>query len=79
MNGSYIEILGAILDAIIRMGAQINKSGRLFLNFRYPSRAATGTDTGDAGSGDGYVKNWLNFLLVSNRYIYLFLKSFSVK
>ena len=61
LNGSDNEIVGAILDASLRMGAQINESGRLFLNFRYLGGGATGTDTGDVWPGDGYVKNWLNF------------------
>ena len=43
LNGSDNEIVGAILDASIRMGGQINESGRLFLNIRYLGGGATGT------------------------------------
>jgi len=72
LNGSDNEIVGAILDASLRMGAQINESGKLFLNLRYLGGGATGTDTGDVWPGDGYVKNWLNFLTVSTGFVYQF-------
>jgi hypothetical protein len=64
LNGSDNEIVGAILDASMWMGAQINESGRLFINLRYLGGGATGTDTGDVWPGDGYVKNWPNFLFL---------------
>jgi hypothetical protein len=72
LNGSDNEIVGAILDASMRMGAQINESGRMFFNIRYLGGGATGTDTGDVWPGDGYVKNWLNFLTVSTGFVYQF-------
>lgn len=72
LNGSDNEIVGAILDASMRMGAQLNESGKLFLNFRYLGGGAVGTDTGDVWPGDGYVKNWLNFLTVSTGFTYQF-------
>ncbi len=72
LNGSDNEIVGAILDASMRMGAQINETGRMFLNLRYLGGGATGTDTGDVWPGDGYVKNWLNFLTVSTGFVYQF-------
>jgi hypothetical protein len=72
LNGSDNEIVGAILDASLRIGAEINKSGSLFLNLRYLGGGATGTDTGDVWPGDGYVKNWLNFLTVSTGFVYRF-------
>jgi hypothetical protein len=72
LNGSDNEIVGAILDASMRIGAKVSQSGRLFLNFRYLGGGATGTDTGDVWPGDGYVKNWLNFLIVSTGFAYQF-------
>jgi hypothetical protein len=72
LNGSDNEIVGAILDASMRMGAQLNEFGKLFLNIRYLGGGATGTDTGDVWPGDGYVKNWLNFLTVSTGFVYQF-------
>jgi hypothetical protein len=70
LNGSDNEIVGAILDASTRIGAQVNQSTGLFLNLRYLGGGATGTDTGDVWPGDGYVKNWLNFLTVSTGIVY---------
>jgi hypothetical protein len=72
LNGSDNEIVGAILDASLRMGAELDKSSRLFLNLRYLGGGATGTDTGDVWPGDGYVKNWLNFLTVTTGFVYQF-------
>ena len=72
LNGSDNEIVGAILDASMRMGAQIDTSGRIFLNLRYLGGGAIGTDTGDVWPGDGYVKNWLNFLTLSTGFVYQF-------
>ncbi len=72
LNGSDNEIVGAILDASMRLGAQLNKSGNLFLNLRYLGGGATGTDTKDTWPSDGYVKNWLNFLIVTTGFVYQF-------
>lgn len=72
LNGSDNEIVGAILDASARIGAHLNESVGLFLNLRYLGGGATGTDTGDVWPGDGYVKNWLNFLTVSTGIVYQF-------
>jgi hypothetical protein len=64
LNGSDNEVKGAILDASVRAGANV-KPGSIFLNVRYLGGGATGTSTGDVWPGDGYVKNWLHFLIVS--------------
>jgi hypothetical protein len=69
LNGSDNEIVGAILDASLRFGAEVNKLTNLFLNIRYLGGGATGTSTGDVWPGDGYVKNWLNFLNVSAGFV----------
>jgi hypothetical protein len=69
LNGSDNEIVGAILDASLRVGAEVNKMTNMFLNIRYLGGGATGTDTGDVWPGDGYVKNWLNFLNVSAGFV----------
>jgi hypothetical protein len=69
LNGSDNEIVGAILDASLRLGAEVNALTNMFLNLRYLGGGATGTDTGDVWPGDGYVKNWLNFLNVSAGFV----------
>jgi hypothetical protein len=69
LNGSDNEIVGAILDASLRVGAEVNALTNMFLNIRYLGGGATGTDTGDVWPGDGYVKNWLNFLNISAGFV----------
>ena len=69
LNGSDNEIVGAILDASLRFGAEVNVLTNIFLNIRYLGGGATGTDTGDVWPGDGYVKNWLNFLNISAGFV----------
>lgn len=71
LNGSDNEVVGAILDASLRAGAKVN-AGTLFLNVRYLGGGATGTSTGDIWPGDGYVKNWLHFLIPSLGFIHSF-------
>jgi hypothetical protein len=71
LNGSDNEVVGAILDASVRAGAKV-KPGTLFVNARYLGGGATGTSTKDTWSGDGYVKNWLHFLIISTGFIYAF-------
>lgn len=70
LNGSDNEIVGAILDASLRFGAEVNPMVNMYLNLRYLGGGAVGTDTGDdIWPGDGYVKNWLNFLNVSAGFV----------
>lgn len=69
LNGSDNDIVGAILDASLRLGAEVNVLTNMFLNIRYLGGGATGTDTGDVWPGDGYVKNWLHFLNISAGFV----------
>ena len=69
LNGSDNEIVGAILDASLRFGADVNTLTTMFLNIRYLGGGATGTDTGDVWPGDGYVRNWLNILNISAGFV----------
>lgn len=71
LNGSDNEVVGAILDANVRAGANI-RQGTLFVNARYLGGGATGTSTNDIWPGDGYVKNWLHFLIISTGFTYTF-------
>ena len=72
LNGSDNEVVGAILDASLRQGLHINENIGAFLNLRYIGGGAVGTSDDDQGPGDGYVKNWLNFLTVTCGFIYEF-------
>jgi hypothetical protein len=71
LNGSDNEVVGAILDASVRAGAKV-RMGTVFINARYLGGGATGTSTKEIWPGDGYVKNWLHFLIVSTGFIYPF-------
>lgn len=65
LNGSDNEVVGAILDASWRLGLQVSDPLKAFLNVRYIGGGAVGTSDKDSGPGDGYTRNWLNFLTVS--------------
>jgi hypothetical protein len=69
LNGSDNEVVGAILDASVRTGVQIADPAKAFVNVRYLGGGAVGTSDVD-GPGDGYVRNWLNFLTVSAGFVY---------
>lgn len=68
LNGSDNEIVGAILDASWRVGAEVNSFTNMFLNFRYLGGGAVGSGDPDF-PGDGYVKNWLHFFNVSAGFV----------
>jgi len=72
LNGSDDEIIGAILDASLRYGLQISEPVSSFLNLRYLGGGAVGTNTDSKAVGDGYTKNWLNFITVSVGFVYEF-------
>lgn len=72
LNGSDNEIIGAILDASFRIGYQVAEPVDAFLNVRYLGGGAVGTDPDFTGPGDGYTRNWLNFLTVSGGSVYSF-------
>ena len=71
LNGSDNEVVGAILDASLRFGFNLNTSVSSFLNLRYLGGGAVGTSDVN-GPGDGYVKNWLHFSTVSVGFVYAF-------
>lgn len=72
LNGSDNEIIGAILDASLRTGLHVTKEVTSFLNIRYLGGGAVGTNERMEGPGDGYTKNWLNFITVSAGFVYSF-------
>jgi hypothetical protein len=66
LNGSDEEVVGAILDASLRMGITINPRASSYFNVRYLGGGAVGSSAKDLDPGsDGYVDNWLHFLTVS--------------
>jgi hypothetical protein len=72
LNGSDNEVVGAILDASLRQGLQVSDQVGAFLNLRYLGGGAVGTSDDDPGPGDGYTRNWLNFLTVTGGFVYEF-------
>lgn len=72
LNGSDNEVVGAILDASLRTGVQLNDPVTTFLNLRYLGGGAVGTSDNVDEPGDGYVRNWLHFGTVSAGFIYNF-------
>lgn len=72
LNGSDNEVVGAILDASLRGGVSIVEHVDVFLNLRYLGGGAVGTSNNADGPGDGYVKNWLHFGIVTVGFKYKF-------
>ena len=65
LNGSDSEVVGAILDASFRAGLNLPKNTEAFINLRYIGGGAVGANEKDDEPGDGYTKNWLNFMTLS--------------
>jgi hypothetical protein len=64
LNGGEVDVVGAILDASVRVGRPLAHGTEGFLNLRYLGGGAEGT--GDPGPyGDGFVRNWLHFTSLS--------------
>ena len=72
LNGSDNEVVGAILDLSLRQGLHITENVGAYLNLRYIGGGAVGSSDDDPGPGDGYVRNWLNFLTVTTGFSYEF-------
>lgn len=71
LNGSDNEVVGAILDASLRLGVKFDEPMTAFLNLRYLGGGATG-DSEEEGPEDDYVKNWLHFMTVTAGFSYEF-------
>jgi hypothetical protein len=65
INGSNTDVVGAIADASLRVGAPLEHGGEAFLNLRYVGGGAEGTSQRYDGPGDGYVENWVHFVALS--------------
>ena len=65
INGSDSRIVGALLDASLRVGYDFTKKISAFFNVRYLGGGAEGTESNPTPPGDGFTKNWLHFLTFS--------------
>lgn len=65
LNGGDSDVEGAILDASLRAGIDLDWGISLFLNARYLGGGASGTSEGDDERGDGYSSNWLHLFTAS--------------
>jgi len=65
LNGGSTDVVGAILDANIRIGANLSDKYYPYLNLRYIGGGGMGTSPKKQLASDGYSDNWLNFLVVT--------------
>lgn len=65
LNGGDSDVVGAILDASLRVGRPVTDHIDAFVNLRYLGGGAEGTSEDDDDFGDGYDENWLHFATVS--------------
>jgi hypothetical protein len=68
-SGKYItggenDFIGAILDASLRLGYELNNSLDTYVNLRYLGGGSRGTND-TPGPGDGYTDNWLHTITLS--------------
>ena len=65
LNGDDNGVVGAILDASVRVGLQPRPGVLPYLNVRYVGGGSEGLSDQTTPPGDGYNRNWLNTLTVS--------------
>jgi len=61
LNGSNVDVVGALLDASVRAGLTMPRGTDVFLCARYIGGGASGTAKNSEAFGDGYTANWLSF------------------
>ena len=65
LNGSNNDVVGAILDANFKLGANLSEKYYPYINLRYIGGGGVGTSSEKYNLGDGYSNNWLHFMLVT--------------
>lgn len=65
LNGSTNQVIGAILDANLRFGANLSDTYYPYLNLRYLGGGGVGQSDEKDFSGDGYANNWLHFFILT--------------
>lgn len=64
ITGSSNDFTGAIYDASLRAGLELNYLDP-YVNLRFVGGGASGTEKGGSGPGDGYTDNWLHTVEVT--------------
>ncbi len=65
LNGSNVDVVGALLDTSVRGGFALPHGTDVFLCARYIGGGAEGTAKNSEAFGDGYTANWLHFATLS--------------
>jgi hypothetical protein len=66
LNGGTTDVVGAILDANFKIGANLSDKYYPYLNLRYIGGGGDGTSNVRYNEReDGYSNNWLNFVVVT--------------
>jgi len=65
LNGSDVDVVGAVLDTSARVGVPLNNGVDAFVNLRYIGGGAEGTSDDVLAPADGYVENWLHTVALS--------------
>ncbi len=65
LNGDDNGVVGAILDASVRVGLSPRPGVLPYLNVRYVGGGAEGTSDESTPPGDGYNNNWIHTLAIS--------------
>jgi hypothetical protein len=65
LNGSDVDVVGAILDTSVRVGIPLNHGVDAYLNLRYIGGGAEGTSDDVLAPADGWVENWLHTMALS--------------
>jgi len=66
LNGSDSDVVGAILDASLRVGKELTPFMDVFLNLRYVGGGGSGTTTKEREPGsDGFTSNWVHLFSLS--------------
>ena len=65
INGSNVDVVGALIDTSLRGGVHLKNDTDMFLNLRYIAGGAEGTDNTPDPGKDGWVSNWLQLASLS--------------
>jgi len=65
INGSNVDVVGAILDTSTKVGLPLRNGADAFVSLRYIGGGAEGTSDDVLAPADGYVENWLSTVALS--------------